>query len=198
MKTVREYINETNYSNYFLNNLDEKNNTVNESESEIIDTKHSISRFESRIKGNIKKHIEDAIKIIKSKYNGTRGNYGILSKVTNIGIIIDWREKHEDMIKYNLEIKKGNKVKQPKRTAIIVTIFPFKDKSKEKYEFNRVVDTLVVEDFIMEYIESKEIEITNGQYAINITDNSEMMSDCVAVFDNKEISDHNINVIIGV
>jgi hypothetical protein len=103
---------------------------------DIIDTKHSLDRFNDDDRFNVwsgkdefKSKIVDvakkAIAVIYKKYKDTPATYGIHSKSTGIGMIVDWRDddKHSDGF----------------NDAIITTILPIK-----KHHFFKKDDVKII------------------------------------------------------
>ena len=113
----------------------------------IIDTKHSIDRFLDKnrfddagatdFRKKLNRVITDASKKIITKLNDEEGVYGIHSKSTGIGVVIDWRPD-----KYGSD-----------RTnhAVIITLLPL----KPKHHYKNVSDEVIVERRLNEMLGRK-------------------------------------------
>jgi len=106
----------------------------------IFDTNHSIDRFKDRKKFNITDKefrdkiiwvINNAIKKIIIDNSDESGNYGIHSKSTGIGLVVDWR-------------KDTQRRDDQKNHAFIVTLLPI----RQSHTFRDVIATLFVEQLI--------------------------------------------------
>jgi hypothetical protein len=110
----------------------------------IIDTKHSIERFidknrfdqtkKNEFKKSLDKVIKDAMNKIITKHNDKSGVYGIHSKSTGIGVVIDWRLDRQSSDKLN--------------HAIIITILPI----KKIHNFRDLEAEVIVEKILKESI----------------------------------------------
>ena len=113
----------------------------------IIDTKHSIDRFLDKnrfsdagatdFKNKLNRVISDASKKIITQLGDTSGVYGIHSKSTGIGVIIDWRPDRNGSDKTN--------------HAIIITILPL----KPKHHYKDVSAEVIVEKRLTEMLGKK-------------------------------------------
>jgi hypothetical protein len=105
---------------------------------DIIDTKHSIDRFKDNdrfnnlasddaFKSKVIDIVKHAISKIYKQYEDKEGNYGVHSKSTGIGLVIDYRD--------------DDKYKDGYNDAIIITLLPI----KKNHFFQKGTTKLIVE-----------------------------------------------------
>lgn len=103
------------------------------SKRKIIDTPHSIERFLERntsfSKDGVERVIYDAQYLIINQYQDKIGTYGVHSKLSGMGLIIDWREDF--------------KINDNKNHSIVITFLPV----KKVHYFNKEDIGLMVEYF---------------------------------------------------
>lgn len=114
----------------------------------IIDTRHSIERFmdknrfsdsgKATFRDTIDKVIRDGMEKIISTHNDESGVYGIHSKSTGIGLVIDWRPDTKGKGKTN--------------HAIIVTILPIKN----SHHYKDVSAEVIVEKQLKESVGKRD------------------------------------------
>lgn len=152
----------------------------------IIDTKHSLERFDYRYnevdKPDVINAITNGINKILSFYKDEKGTYLIHSKSKKIGVVIDWRPDYYSASKEN--------------NAIIISILP-----KKSFHHAKPEDELVIVEQMIDRWASKKLEenkkkrnYETGYYDIIKSDETNSDSFYVVLYEGK-LHEYNAEII---